>query len=135
MTTSATVAGSDAPVADASATGPQAATSSADKAGPPSLGYATPWPKHAWAPSAPAQQLFWRGVRKVVLSGGLGLVVYGAASVASGVNRHAAPVAAAWGVAFVVMMLPAPSRRRRRKKRRRRAVREGGAAEGPASGI
>ena len=99
------------------------------------LDYATPWPKHAWAASDRAQRLFWQGVRKFVFAGGLGLLVYAIASVAGGVNRHAAPVAAAWGMAFVALMLPAPFRRRRQKKRRRRAASGGGAAAAPTSGI
>jgi hypothetical protein len=107
-----------------------------ERADPPSLGYATPWPRHAWAPSAPAQRLFWGGVRKVILAGGAGLVVYAATSVAGDVNRHAAPVAAAWGVAFVVMMLPVRFERRRKMKRRRRHGAPGdGAAATPTSGI
>ena len=43
--------------------------------------------------------------------------MYGLASVAGGVNPHVAPVAAAWGIAFVVTMLPAPYLRARRSKR------------------
>ena len=124
MTTAA--AAPDAPVAakaDAAAPGEDAA---------PRIDYATPWPKHAWAPSAPAQRLFWHAVRKVVFAGGLGLLVYGLASVAGGVNRHVAPVAAAWGIAFVVMMLPAPYLWARQPRRRRRGAR---AAPSPPSGI
>jgi hypothetical protein len=74
-------------------------------------------------------------VRKVVFAGGLGLVVYAAASIAADVNRHTAPVAAAWGVAFVTLMLPVPFRSRHRKKRRRRAAPPAGAAATPTSGI
>jgi len=124
-----------APIAETSAPPAASHTSPAAHAEAPALMYATPWPKHAWAPSAPAQRLFWRGVRKVVFAGGLGLIVYGVASIASDVNRHAAPVAAAWGVGFVALMLPVPFRPRRRKKRRRRAAPARGAAAGPASGI
>ena len=114
MTTAATVPEAPAPpVGDA---GAQASTPVEPTA--PRLEYATPWPKHRLAPSARAQRLFWRAVRKTVLAGGLGLLVYGLASVAGGVNKHVAPVAAAWGIAFVVMMLPAPYLSRRRSRRR-----------------
>jgi hypothetical protein len=48
----------------------------------------------------------------------LGLLAYGIASVAGGVNRHVAPVAAAWGILFIALMLPAPHLRRRKRKKR-----------------
>ena len=142
MTTTASAAGSAAasvarPTPNVSTAPPEgpAPTASPAPDGAPSLPYATPWPRRGWAASDRAHRLFWQGVRKVIFAGGLGLLVYGAASVASGVNRHAAPVAAAWGVAFVAMMLPAPRRGARRKKRRRTRPAAGGAAARPASGI
>jgi hypothetical protein len=61
--------------------------------------------------------VFWHAVRKTVFAGGLGLLLYAVASVVGGVNRHVAPVAAAWGIGFVVMMLPSPYLRARRSKR------------------
>jgi len=95
----------------------------ADQNSLPPLDYATPWPRRKYVPSPEANRVFWQGVRKVVFAGGLGLLTYGLACLAAGVERHMAPVAVGWGVAFTVLMLPSPfgprplTRRRRRRSR------------------
>lgn len=99
---------------------------------PSQLEYATPWPRRVWLPSALEDRRFWQGVRKIVLAGGLGLLAYAVASVAGGVNRHVAPVAAAWGILFVALALPAPYLGRKRRKRKPRGE---GAAIDETSGI
>ena len=89
------------------------------------LDYANPWPQ--WVAASPrATEVFWLGVRRVITAGGAGLLTWGLASMATGINRHAAAVAAGWGLAFLVLTLPLRlrlPRRRAGRKRRRRAAR------------
>jgi hypothetical protein len=98
------------------------------------LDYENPWPE--WVAASPlATTVFWLGVRRLITAGGAGLLLWGLTSLASGVNRHAAPVAAGWGAAFIVMTLPLrfgrPPRRGGVKRRRGR----GRVSVPPGSGI
>src|SRR5687767_13328217 len=93
----------DRPEPPRPASDPRAETPAPQPALP--LEYANPWPQWA-APSPLATAVFWLGVRRVVVAGGVGLLAWAFVSLAFGVNRHAAPVAAGWGIAFVVLMLP-----------------------------
>ena len=116
---------SDIPLAGANAT--KHAEHSADAApdsASPALDYATPWPRRKYMPSPEANRVFWMGVRKLVLAGGVGLAMWGAACLAAGVERYSAPLAVGWGGTFIVLMLPfslsrqprfRPTRRRRRR--------------------
>jgi hypothetical protein len=99
----------------------------------PALDYATPWPRRKYVPSPEANRLFWMGVRKLVFAGGIGLVTWGVASLAAGVERHSAPLAIGWGVMFIVLMLPFSLRRRppvrhKRHRHRRASARSSDAA-------
>src|SRR5688500_12905353 len=59
------------------------------------LEYEDPWPQWA-APSPLHTAVFWLGVRRVVVAGGIGLLCWALVSLLADVNRHAAPVAAGW---------------------------------------
>ena len=89
---------------------------------PLTLSYATPSPRGRYVPTPEATRLFWGGVRKCVLAGGVGLVCWGLASIAAAVDRHAAAFAIGWGITLVVLMCPFPFGRRpgRKKEKRRR---------------
>lgn len=71
------------------------------------LDYATPMGRR-WKPVNAA---LWLGVRKVVFASGVAMLVWGCVSAAAGVDRHNAPIVAAWGAGLAALMVPFPFRR------------------------
>ena len=121
--------------------GPEPDADPASPAAQPALPleYENAWPQWV-APSPLATAVFWMGVRRVIVAGAVGLLAWGLVSLAAGVNRSSAPAAAAWGLAFLVLMLPLRLRlpwrepphappRRRKPKRHRRPARQRGAED------